>query len=72
MQAKINPGKIKKFNLKEKKLTFNNLTKLVELINLSKKPLFIAGGGVESQNKKKFLDLAYNNKILYLTWPAQV
>ncbi len=72
-KAKINPGKIKKFNFKEKKLKFNNLTKLVELINLSKKPLFIAGGGVRiSKQEKSFLDLAYSNKIpIITTWPAQ-
>lgn len=72
--AKINPSKIKKFNFKEKKITFNNdLIKLVELINLSKKPLFIAGGGVRiSKQEKNFLDLAYKIKIpIITTWPAQ-
>jgi acetolactate synthase-1/2/3 large subunit len=72
--AKINPSKIKKFNFKEKKITCNNdLTKLVKLINLSKKPLFIAGGGVRiSKQEKNFLDLAYKIKIpIITTWPAQ-
>lgn len=72
--AKINLSKIKKFNFKEKKITCNNdLTKLVKLINLSKKPLFIAGGGVRiSKQEKNFLDLAYKIKIpIITTWPAQ-
>jgi acetolactate synthase-1/2/3 large subunit len=72
--AKINLGKIKKFNFKEKKISIHhNLIKLSKMINLSKKPLFIAGGGIRiSQQKENFLKLSYKHKIpIITTWPAQ-
>jgi acetolactate synthase-1/2/3 large subunit len=72
--AKINLGKIKKFSFTEKKISIHhNLTKLSKMINLSKKPLFIAGGGIRiSQQKENFLKLSYKHKIpIITTWPAQ-
>lgn len=70
----IQTKKLKKYKKKQIIFKFqNNLNKLISLLNKSKKPLLIAGGGVRiSGQEKKFINFSLKKKIPFVTtWPAQ-
>lgn len=68
----IKNNKIRKKN-SLKKIDRNKLSKIINSLKLSKKPLIICGGGVRISNSiKNFLQLIEKNKIPFVTtWPAQ-
>lgn len=72
--AKVQINQLKIYQAKKNIFNSKNLVdKLIKLLNNSKRPLLVAGGGVRiSKQEKKFIKFSTQKKIPFVTtWPAQ-